>query len=82
MTIAVILIPVLLVAAVAVYRNQIHTASRPRVPFGFDSTSGGVSDLSPDADRVRAEIRAMAAHEQPVTDTRHGFPGPGWIGMR
>lgn len=81
MTIALILVPVLLVAIV-VYRNQIRTAYRPRVPFGFDAVSGGFGDLSPDADRVRAEILAVAAHEQPAVDDRRGFPGPGWIGIR
>lgn len=48
----------------------------------IDTYPGHITDLGPDTDRIREEVRAMAAHEQSADDTRHGFPGPGWIGVR
>jgi hypothetical protein len=48
----------------------------------LDHHPGHITDLGPDTDRIRAEVRGIAAHERPVVDTRHGFPGPGWIGVR
>lgn len=58
MTIAVILVPVLVVAFVAVYRNQLDTAHLPRVPFGFDNEFG------PDSDRIRDEVALRARNKQ------------------
>ncbi|MGJ0119011.1 hypothetical protein ACQ7HM_07385 [Williamsia sp. MIQD14] len=49
MTLAVILVPVLFIAFVAVYRNQRDTAHLDRVPF----SSG------PDAARIHAELRML-----------------------
>ncbi|MBE7161632.1 MAG: hypothetical protein INR72_10325 [Williamsia herbipolensis] len=47
----------------------------------LDSYPGHITDLGPDTDRIREEVRGIAAHEQPAAG-RHGFPGPGWIGVR
>lgn len=57
MTLAVILVPVLVVAFIAVYRNQRDTDHLNRVPF----SSG------PDAARIHAEL-LMLTERDPVVD--------------
>lgn len=47
----------------------------------LDTYPGHITDLGPDTDRIREEVRGIAAHEQPAVE-RDGFPGPGWIGVR
>ena len=58
MTIAVILIPVLVVAFVAIYRNQLDTAHLRRVPFGFDHEFG------PDSTRIREELIVLTQRDR------------------
>ena len=65
MTIAVILIPVLVVACVAVYRNQLDTAHLSRVPFGFDREFG------PDSNRIREELAILTRTDEVVAAQRH-----------
>lgn len=53
MTFAVILLPVLVVAFIAVLRNRRDAAHLPRV-------SSGDVDFGPDTDRIRAELTILS----------------------
>ena len=66
------------VALAAADRRGRRAAGLPTL----DAHPGHITDLGPDADRIRAEVLAVAAHEQSMDDRRTGFPGPGWIGVR
>lgn len=71
-----ILTALLVVALAAADRRSRRAAGLPTL----DTYPGHITDLGPDTDRIREEVRVIAAHEEPAVD-RHGFPGPGWIGV-
>ena len=72
-----ILTALLVVALAAADRRSRRAAGLPTL----DTYPGHITDLGPDTDRIREEVRGIAAHEGPAVE-RHGFPGPGWIGVR
>ena len=53
MEIAIIFIPVLIIAFIAFYENAKKTAHLPRAPFGLDAEYG------PDSARVRDELETL-----------------------
>ncbi|GAA2057632.1 hypothetical protein [Williamsia deligens] len=78
MTIALILIPLLILTVALMDRRSRRAQGLPTL----DSHPGYITDLGPDADRIRAEVLSIQAHERPSTEPATGFPGPGWIGVR
>lgn len=76
--IAFVVLTVLFVAGLALAdRRSRRAAGLPTL----DTYPGHITDLGPDTDRIREEVGGIAAHEQPAVES-HGFPGPGWIGVR